>query len=113
MNRSQTLVGRSLLLPQVQSEPLPIKAVEPAPCTQACPAGINVKAYVSLIAEGRFEESLEVVRERCPLPAICGRICHHPCESVCERRAVDEPIAIRLLKRFVADLDAGDATDQG
>jgi NADPH-dependent glutamate synthase beta subunit-like oxidoreductase/coenzyme F420-reducing hydrogenase delta subunit/Pyruvate/2-oxoacid:ferredoxin oxidoreductase delta subunit len=92
------------LVPQVQSEPLPIKAVEPAPCTQACPAGINVKAYVSLIAEGRFEESLAVVRERCPLPAICGRICHHPCESVCERRAVDEPVAIRLLKRFVADL---------
>lgn len=105
MKNSQMLAGRSLLLPRVQSEPLPIKAVQPAPCTQACPAGINVKAYVSLIAEGRFEESLEVVRERCPLPAICGRICHHPCESVCERRAVDEPIAIRQLKRFVADLE--------
>lgn len=105
MNSLQSLNGRSLLIPQVQSEPLPIKAVEPAPCSQACPAGINVKAYVSLIAEGRFEESLAVVMERCPLPAICGRICHHPCESVCERRTVDEPIAIRLLKRFVADLD--------
>ncbi len=106
MSNAQTLVGQSLLLPQVQSEPLPIKAVQPSPCTQACPAGINVKAYVSLIAEGRFEESLEVVRQRCPLPAICGRICHHPCESVCERRAVDEPIAIRQLKRFVADLES-------
>ena len=105
MNSLHTLNGSSLLIPQVQSEPLSIKAVEPAPCSRACPAGINVKAYVSLIAEGRFEESLEVVRERCPLPAICGRICHHPCESVCERRTVDEPIAIRLLKRFVSDLD--------
>lgn len=105
MTSPHSLAGSSLILPQVQSEPLPIRAVQPAPCSQACPAGINVKAYVSLIAEGRFAESLEVVRERCPLPAVCGRICHHPCESVCERRAVDEPIAIRMLKRFVADLD--------
>jgi len=110
VNQPETLVGSSLLVPQVQSEPLPIKAVQPAPCTQACPAGINVKAYVSLIAEGRFRESLEVVRQRCPLPAICGRICHHPCEAVCERRAVDEPIAIRSLKRYVADLDTETAT---
>lgn len=106
MISTHKLIGSSLLVPQIQSEPLPIKSVEPAPCTQACPAGINVKAYVSLIAEGRFAAALEVVRERCPLPAICGRICHHPCEAVCERRAVDEPIAIRSLKRFVADLES-------
>jgi NADPH-dependent glutamate synthase beta subunit-like oxidoreductase/coenzyme F420-reducing hydrogenase delta subunit len=62
-----------------------------------------VKAYVSLIAEERFGEALEVVRRRCPLPGICGRICHHPCEASCKRRRFDEPIAIRALKRFVAD----------
>lgn len=98
------LAGCSLLIPDIQSEPLPILPVEPAPCTQACPAGINVKAYVSLIAESRFAEALQVVRQHCPLPGICGRICHHPCEAVCRRGTVDEPIAIRSLKRFVADL---------
>jgi NADPH-dependent glutamate synthase beta subunit-like oxidoreductase/coenzyme F420-reducing hydrogenase delta subunit/NAD-dependent dihydropyrimidine dehydrogenase PreA subunit len=104
-DRATTLDGAGLLVPRLHSDPLPIQAVEPSPCTQACPAGINVKSYVSLIAEGRFSEALEVVRERCPLPGICGRICHHPCETVCKRSEVDEPVAIRALKRFVADLE--------
>ncbi len=103
------LAGCSLLIPDIQSEPLPIARVEPAPCTQACPAGINVKAYVSLIAESRFTEALQVVRQHCPLPGICGRICHHPCEAVCRRGTVDEPIAIRSLKRFVSDLALDEA----
>jgi len=98
------LDGFGLVVPSLQAEPFELLAVEPSPCTQACPAGINVKSYVSLIAEGRFAEALEVVRERCPLPGICGRICHHPCESVCKRQEIDEPVAIRALKRFVADL---------
>jgi len=97
------LAGMSLLVPGIQLEPLPISAITPAPCTQACPAGVNVKAYVSLIAEGRFAESLEVIRRRCPLPGICGRICHHPCELACRRGRSDEALAIRSLKRFVAD----------
>ncbi len=99
------LSGAALLIPKLQPEPFRILAVEPSPCTQACPAGINVKSYVSLIAEGRFSEALEVVRERCPLPGICGRICHHPCESACKRCEIDQPIAIRALKRFIADLE--------
>ena len=99
------LEGAALLVPALQSEPLPIRAIKPAPCTQACPAGVNVKAYVSLIAERRFAEALEVIRRRCPLPGICGRVCNHPCEAACERGHVDEPIAIRSLKRFVADLE--------
>jgi NADPH-dependent glutamate synthase beta subunit-like oxidoreductase/NAD-dependent dihydropyrimidine dehydrogenase PreA subunit/coenzyme F420-reducing hydrogenase delta subunit len=97
------LEGAGLLVPELQSEPLPIRAIKPAPCTQACPAGINVKAYVSLIAERRFGEALEVIRRRCPLPGICGRVCHHPCEVACKRGQADEPIAIRALKRVVAD----------
>jgi NADPH-dependent glutamate synthase beta subunit-like oxidoreductase/coenzyme F420-reducing hydrogenase delta subunit/Pyruvate/2-oxoacid:ferredoxin oxidoreductase delta subunit len=99
------LDGAALLVPTLQSEPLPIRATKPAPCTQACPAGVNVKAYVSLIAERRFAEALEVIRRRCPLPGICGRVCNHPCEAACERGRVDEPIAVRSLKRFVADLE--------
>ncbi|MCH7732992.1 MAG: hypothetical protein IIB44_10895, partial [Candidatus Marinimicrobia bacterium] len=54
---------------------------EPSPCTLACPAGVNVKSYVSLISSGRFQEALNVVRKRNPLPGICGRICTHPCEA--------------------------------
>jgi NADPH-dependent glutamate synthase beta subunit-like oxidoreductase/coenzyme F420-reducing hydrogenase delta subunit/NAD-dependent dihydropyrimidine dehydrogenase PreA subunit len=99
------LDGAALLVPALQSEPLPIRTIKPAPCTQACPAGVNVKAYVSLIAERRHAEALEVIRRRCPLPGICGRVCNHPCETACERGRVDEPIAIRALKRFVADLE--------
>jgi NADPH-dependent glutamate synthase beta subunit-like oxidoreductase/coenzyme F420-reducing hydrogenase delta subunit/Pyruvate/2-oxoacid:ferredoxin oxidoreductase delta subunit len=99
------LEGAALLVPALQSEPLPIRTIKPAPCTQACPAGVNVKAYVSLIAERRFDEALEVIRRRCPLPGICGRVCNHPCEAACERARFDEPIAIRSLKRFVADLE--------
>jgi len=99
--------GTGLLVPSLQAEVVPIRVIRPAPCTQACPAGVNVKAYVSLIAEERFGEALEVIRQRCPLPGICGRVCHHPCEAACERGRVDEPIAIRSLKRFVADLERG------
>jgi NADPH-dependent glutamate synthase beta subunit-like oxidoreductase/coenzyme F420-reducing hydrogenase delta subunit/NAD-dependent dihydropyrimidine dehydrogenase PreA subunit len=82
---------------------MPVREIKPAPCTQACPAGVQVKAYVSLIAEERFGEALEVVRRRCPLPGICGRVCDHPCEMACRRGRAEEAIAIRALKRFVAD----------
>lgn len=97
------LAGRGLYAPSLQPQPYPIRRIEPAPCTQACPAGINVKAYVSLIAEERFAEALEVVRARCPLPGVCGRICHAPCEIACNRGSTDEPVAIRALKRFISD----------
>ena len=97
---TESLAGARLRVPALGDAPFQLAPVEPSPCTTACPAGINVKSYVSLISEGMFAEALTVVRERCPLPGICGRICHHPCEAACRR---DEPIAIRALKRFVAD----------
>lgn len=100
-----SLEGAGLLVPTLQSETLPIKRIETAPCTQACPAGINVKAYVSMVAERRFADALEMVRRRCPLPGICGRVCDHPCETACTRGRFDEPVAIRALKRFVADME--------
>ena len=74
-----------------------------APCSHACPAGIHVQGYVALIAQGRFQEALDLVREAIPFPGICGRICTHPCEVNCRRNEVDEPVAIRQLKRFIAD----------
>lgn len=104
-NPSLDLTNNGLIVPSLQPEMIPVKAILPAPCTQRCPAGIQVKAYVSLIAEGRFGEALEVIRRRCALPGICGRVCHHPCETACKRGAIDEPVAIRALKRFVADHD--------
>ncbi|MEO0004820.1 MAG: NAD(P)-binding protein, partial [candidate division WOR-3 bacterium] len=74
-----------------------------SPCRVACPAGVNVKAYVGLIGRGDFLRALEVVREKNPLPGICGRVCTHPCEAECRRSEIDEPVAIRQLKRFIAD----------
>jgi heterodisulfide reductase subunit A-like polyferredoxin len=76
-----------------------------SPCRVACPADVNAHAYVALIAQGKYEEALEIVRQENPFPAVCGRICTHPCESDCTRNEVDEPIAICTLKRFIADYE--------
>lgn len=72
-------------------------------CINACPAGIDVPSYVSLIAQGRYGEALEVHRERNPFALTCGRVCPAFCESKCRRGDIDEPIAIRMVKRFMAD----------
>ena len=77
------------------------------PCENACPAGINISRYVRLIAEGRFQDSIEVVRETVTFPHSLGLVCHHPCEDDCRRGDVNEPISIRELKRFVAERDSG------
>jgi NADPH-dependent glutamate synthase beta subunit-like oxidoreductase/NAD-dependent dihydropyrimidine dehydrogenase PreA subunit len=74
-----------------------------APCQAACPVGTNAGLYVSLIAEGRYDEALRVASEPNPFPAICGRVCTAPCEDVCRRAEFDLPIAIRDLKRFATD----------
>src|SRR5258708_25500375 len=71
-----------------------------APCQAACPVGTNAGLYVSLIAQGRYDEALQVAAEPNPFPAICGRVCTAPCEEVCRRGESVLPIAIRDLKRF-------------
>ena len=76
-----------------------------APCKAACPAHISVQGYIALTAQGRFREALKLIKAANPLPAICGRVCHHPCESSCTRSRIDQPVAIDFIKRFVADLD--------
>ena len=73
------------------------------PCKHACPLDIDASRYVRLISERKFTEALAVVAEETPFPIICGTVCHHPCEAVCRRGEVNEPIAIRDLKRFVAE----------
>ena len=79
------------------------KALAPAPCSSACPAHVNVPEYVALVGEGRFTDALDVIRRRNPFASVCGRACHHPCEMYCRRGDVDQPVAIRHLKRFVSD----------
>ncbi len=79
------------------------KAEGRAPCKASCPAGVNAQGYVALVAAGKFKEAYELVRERCPLPSACGRVCQHPCEDDCNRGEVDEAVAVRDLKRFVGD----------
>ncbi len=72
-------------------------------CQHACPAGIDVPNYVAAIAAGNYRQSVDIIRERNPFPAVCGRICIHPCEFKCRRGELDEPVAIRALKRFASD----------
>lgn len=74
-----------------------------APCTQTCPAHINIQGYLSLIARGEFIEALKLIKEKNPLPLSIGRVCPHFCESRCRRILVEEFIGINHLKRFVAD----------
>ena len=65
---------------------------------------------MALTAQGKYQEALKLIKEENPLPAICGRVCHHPCESACMRGEVDEPVAIDSIKRFLADLDLNSET---
>lgn len=74
-----------------------------SPCQNACPAGVNIPGYVALIAAGRPRDAYNLVRKENPFPAICGRVCTHPCESKCRRSQLDEPLAICDLKRYAAD----------
>jgi heterodisulfide reductase subunit A len=76
-----------------------------SPCSVTCPAGVNAHGYVALISQGKFKEAMEVLRRTMPFAGVCGRVCTHPCEAECERGKVDHPIAIRSLKRFMADYE--------
>ncbi|HDM09483.1 MAG TPA: hypothetical protein ENF92_03075, partial [Desulfobacteraceae bacterium] len=79
------------------------KAKELVPCRNACPLGIDVPLYVYLISQKRYEEAFQVIRRKLPFPMLCGMVCTRPCEESCRRKELDEPIAIRDLKRFVAE----------
>ncbi len=75
-----------------------------APCKQLCPAQINIPGYVELASKGQYEDAVNLIKERNPLPLICGRVCPAPCEDGCRRAAVsDEPVHHNYIKRFVAD----------
>ncbi|HPP40643.1 MAG TPA: NADH-quinone oxidoreductase subunit NuoF, partial [Candidatus Kapabacteria bacterium] len=74
-----------------------------APCQSACPAGVDIPGFVSLIGERRYAEALRLHRERNPFAAVCARVCFHTCEDKCRRATLDAPVSIRALKRFMVD----------
>ena len=86
-------------------EPGVCQALFTAPCENACPCNVDAAGYVQLAAEGKFYEALELHRERNPLPAICGRVCHHPCMDKCRRGQTDEPVNIRAIKRYISSFE--------
>lgn len=77
--------------------------LSPAPCQTACPAGIDVPTYLSLIGLGRDAEAIEVIRKDNPFPWVCGLVCTRPCEFMCVRGRIDTPISIKFLKAFAAE----------
>lgn len=81
------------------------KEIISSPCQHVCPLGQDVPAYVGLIARRRFKEAIDIIKKENPLPSVCGRVCHHPCEDKCPLADAGAPIAIRALKRFVADYE--------
>lgn len=75
----------------------------PAPCQMTCPAGLDIPTYVTLIGQGRDAEAIDVIREDCPFPWVCGLVCTRPCEFMCVRARIDTPISIKTLKGFAAE----------
>ncbi len=74
-----------------------------APCSNRCPAEVDIPAYVALVGEKRYAEALASHIDRNPFPSVCARVCPHVCETSCRRGATDEPVAIRAVKRFMVD----------
>ncbi|NNG01860.1 MAG: FAD-dependent oxidoreductase [Desulfobacteraceae bacterium] len=99
-------IGRAF--PQAIPITFNIEKKDRAPCSAACPANVNIQGYIQLIHQGKYQAAVELIMERLPLPGVLGRVCPHPCESQCRRKAVDDPVAIRDLKRFTADMVAGE-----
>ena len=76
---------------------------QPVPCVNLCPAQVDIPGYIALIKEGRYADSVRLIRKDNPFPTTCGFICEHPCEARCRRNMVDDSINIRGLKRVAAD----------
>jgi NADPH-dependent glutamate synthase beta subunit-like oxidoreductase len=76
---------------------------EMTPCRCACPAGVNMRAYIHLLTQGKIDEAIALIREELPIPAVTGHVCFHPCEKECARKEVDDPVNINTLERYVAD----------
>ena len=78
------------------------------PCTQTCPAGVDVQGYIALMSMGRYRDAVKLIKETNPLPLVCGRVCVRECETACRRNLVDDKVGIDYLKRYAADIDIED-----
>ncbi|MGC9965540.1 MAG: FAD-dependent oxidoreductase [Syntrophobacteraceae bacterium] len=74
-----------------------------ATCSAACPVHTDTREYVQRLSRGDYEGALDVLLEVNPFPSVCGRICHHPCESECRRKEIDSAVSLRMLKRFLVE----------
>ncbi len=74
-----------------------------APCQHACPVGMDIPTFTALAGADRLAEAYDVMLAANPLPAVCGRVCHHPCQSRCRRGTLDEPVAVKNIKRYITD----------
>ena len=83
-----------------------------SPCSKGCPAGTNASGYINAIRQGKYKEALEIIRDKNPLPSICGRICTHECEYNCSLIGTNHPIAIRELKKFVTDWEMNNVQEE-
>ena len=72
-------------------------------CQNACPANVEVPLYLDFARRGMYREAYKIIQNENPLVLTCGRVCNHLCESMCNRVKIDEPIAIRGIKRFITD----------
>ena len=80
------------------------KIYEGIPCQTNCPVHTDVRGYVTLISNGRFEEAYDLIRETNPFPSVCGRVCQHFCEVNCSRQRIDDKaVSICTLKRAASD----------
>ncbi len=78
------------------------------PCQLSCPAGIDIQGYIALAALGKYREAVKLIKEKNPLPSVCGRVCTRPCEvKGCRRTLLDEAVGIDYIKRYITDLDLG------
>jgi len=75
-----------------------------APCSAACPAGEDIARIEMLSNQGRYQDAVETILLENPFPAVCGRVCFHPCETACNRAGFDDPVAIHALERFLGDI---------
>jgi len=79
------------------------KEIVSSPCQYICPIGQEASTYIALIAQGNYKEAYRIIMKDNPLPSVCARVCHHPCELACRAGESGEPISIRGLKRFITD----------
>ena len=100
VSQTSTLVSRTGSWKYIR----PLYQDKLAPCVETCPVGIDIEGYLNLLREGRVEQACDLLVRENPMPAVTGRVCHHPGETACNRRSFDEGVAIHAIERQLGDL---------